>query len=104
MGNVTGRRTEVVVIGGGLLESLSDRDERSAQLAANAVAIVSQADPKATAADVRRVVDGYRTFVREAVTIPHDPAMVDGLVSYDSLRPITQRAWLAAGEAVARGL
>ncbi|GAA4193496.1 hypothetical protein GCM10022219_15350 [Microbacterium oryzae] len=100
----TTTRADHAEAGALLLESLSDRDERSAQLAANAVAVVSQADPKATAADVARVADGYRTFVREAVTIPHDPAMVDGLVSYDSLRPITQRAWLAAGAAVARGL
>lgn len=87
-----------------LLEALADRDERSAQLAHNAVAIISQADPSATAADLRHITDGYRQLVRETVTIPHDPAMVDGLLHHDALRRATRRAWLAAGAAVARGL
>ena len=46
----------------------------------------------------------YRSLTREVVTIPHDPAMVDGVLRYSSLRPATQRAWLGAGAAVARGL
>jgi hypothetical protein len=50
------------------------------------------------------VADGYRAIAREAVTVPFDPAMVDGLLRYGSLRPGTQRAWLAAAAAVARGL
>jgi len=57
-----------------LLEALAERDERSAALA------------------------------REAVMIPFDPAAVDGVLRYGSLRPAAQRAWLAAGAAVARGL
>lgn len=87
-----------------LLEALSDRDERSAHLAEQAVVVVTQADPKARPADVARVADGYRAIAREAVTVPFDPAMVDGLLRYGSLRPGTQRAWLAAAAAVARGL
>ncbi len=42
------------------LEALADRDERSAHLADNAVVIVTQADPKATPADMQRVAAGYR--------------------------------------------
>ena len=87
-----------------LLEALSDRDERSAHLAEQAVVVVTQADSKAPPADVARVADGYRAIAREAVTVPFDPAMVDGLLRYGSLRPGTQRAWLAAAAAVARGL
>ena len=87
-----------------LLEALSDRDERSARLAEQAVVVVTQADSKAPPADVARVADGYRAIAREAVTVPFDPAMVDGLLRYGSLRPGTQRAWLAAAAAVARGL
>ncbi|OBA48300.1 AAA family ATPase [Kocuria sp. ICS0012] len=87
-----------------LLEALSDRDERSAHLAEQAVVVVTQADSKAPPADVARVADGYRVIAREAVTVPFDPAMVDGLLRYGSLRPGTQRAWLAAAAAVARGL
>ena len=87
-----------------LLEALAERDERSARLADNAVVIVTQADPKATPADMQRVATGYRDLTREAVTIPFDQAMVDGVLHYGALRPTTQRAWLAAAAAVARGL
>jgi len=75
-----------------------------AELARDAVVIVNQADPKSTPAELARVADGYRSIAREAVTVPHDPAMVDGVLRFGSLRPDTQRAWLAAGAAVARGL
>lgn len=87
-----------------LLEALADRDERAAALAEQAVVVVTQADPKAHRADVQRVANGYRELAREAITIPFDPAMVDGVLRYGSLRPATQRAWLAAGAAVARDL
>ena len=87
-----------------LLEALGERDEHSATLAAQAVVVVTQADPKATSGDVQRVVDGYTSLAREAVAVPFDPGMVDGVLRYGSLRPGTQRAWLAAGAAVARGL
>lgn len=87
-----------------LLEALGERDERSARLAQNAVVIVTQADPKAQPGDVQRVANGYRDLARAVATIPFDPAMVDGILRYGSLRPTTQRAWLAAGAAVARGL
>ncbi|WP_407792041.1 AAA family ATPase (plasmid) [Streptomyces sp. L7] len=87
-----------------LLEALAERDERSAHLADSAVVIVTQADPKATPADMQRVATGYRDLTREAVTIPFDQAMVDGVLHYGALRPTTQRAWLAAAAAVARGL
>ena len=80
------------------------RDGRSAYLAQQAVAIVSQADPKGSPDDVRRVAEGYSTLAREVVTVPFDPAMVDGHLRYGALRPATRRAWLGAGAAVARGL
>ena len=87
-----------------LLEALADRDERAAALAEQAIVVVTQADPKAHSADVQRVAAGYKDLARDAITIPFDPAMVDGVLRYGSLRPATQRAWLAAGAAVARGL
>lgn len=87
-----------------LLEALAQQDDKAHALAQNAVAVVTQADSKATAADVKRVADGYKTLARDVATIPFDPAMVDGILRYDALRPSTQRAWLAAGAAVARGL
>ncbi|WP_230207799.1 hypothetical protein [Microlunatus sp. Gsoil 973] len=87
-----------------LLEALADRDEHSAGLARSSVAVVSQADPTARPADLARVAAGYQALTRATVTIPFDPAMVDGLLRYGSLKPETQRAWLAAAAAVARGL
>lgn len=87
-----------------LLEALADRDQHSAQLAEQAVAVITQADPKASPVELRQVTDGYRQLTRAAVTIPYDPAMVDGVLRYGSLRPATQRAWLAAAAHVARAL
>lgn len=100
----TTTRAEHAEAGALLLEALGERDERSATLAANAVAIVSQADPQAPPAHVRGVVDGYRDLTREVATIPYDPAMAGGLLHFGALRPATQRAWLAAAAAIARGL
>ena len=87
-----------------LLEALADRSERSAQLAERAVVVVSQADPRATAANIKTVVDGFTSLAREVATIPHDPQMVEGWLNVAALRPATQRAWLGAAAAVARGL
>lgn len=87
-----------------LLEALADRSESSARLAQQAVVVVSQADPRATAADIKTVADGFRSLAREVATIPHDPEMVDGWLNVAALRPATQRAWLGAAAAVARGL
>lgn len=87
-----------------LLEGLATVDAKAAALARDAVVVVSQADPKATTSDVQRVATGYGDLARETVTVPFDPAMVDGVLRHGSLRASTQRAWLAAGAAVARGL
>ncbi|WP_111467188.1 MinD/ParA family ATP-binding protein [Microbacterium suaedae] len=99
----TTTRDEHAEAGALLLDALADRDEHSAKLAANAVTVVSQADQKAPAAEVRRVVDGYRRLTRDVVQVPFDPAMIDGHLHFGALRPATQRAWLAASAAVARG-
>ena len=87
-----------------LLEALAERDAKSANLAANAVVVITQADPKATPTDIKRVSQGYQTMAPAVITIPFDPAMVDGLLRYGSLRPPTQRAWLNASAAVAKRL
>ncbi len=87
-----------------LLEALEERDERSARLAQQSVVVVSQADPKATPADVEHVVGGYRSLARDVVSIPFDHEMVDGHLRFGVLAKHTQRAWLAAAASVARGL
>lgn len=86
-----------------LLEALAERDERGAELVADAVVIVSQADPKAITTQVDRIAAGFQPLAREAVTIPSDPAMVDGLLRLGALNERTRRAWLHAAAAVARG-
>lgn len=101
----TTTRADHAEAGALLLDSLADSEDRhSKRLADNAVAVVSQAEPKAPASDLSRIAEGYRDLAREVVEIPFDPAMVDGQLSFDALRPATQRAWLRAGAAVATGL
>ena len=87
-----------------LLEALSERGGRYAELARGAVVIVSQADRNGTEAQARRVAEAFKVLARAAVTIPYDPALVKGQIRYASLRPATQRAWLKAAAAVAGGL
>ncbi len=86
-----------------LLEALEDRDERSARLARESVVVVSQADPKASGPDVAEVMAGYQPLAREVVHIPFDREMVDGHLRLRALTASTQRAWLSAAAAVARG-
>lgn len=86
-----------------MLEALASRDEHSEALADNAVVIVSQRTPGRDR-NIDRIVKGLTPLVREVVRIPFDPALVSGVISFDALRPETQRAWLRAAAAVARGL
>ena len=86
-----------------LLEALEDRDERSARLARESVVVVSQADPKASSAEVAEVVAGYEPLAREVVGIPFDREMVDGHLRLRALAAPTRQAWLSAAAAVARG-
>lgn len=89
--------------GARMLEALTARDEKSAKLAKNAVVIVSKRTP-AKENNIPRIVEGFTPLVREVVTIPFDKALVSGVIHFDALRADTQRAWLRAAAAVARGL
>lgn len=100
----TTARGEHAEAGALLLEALRERGEHSAQLAQNAVVVVSQADHKAGPKQAESVADGFRSMARAASVIPFDAAMRAGKLSYDALKPETQRAWLAAAAAVAKGL
>ncbi|WP_119695748.1 MinD/ParA family ATP-binding protein [Microbacterium halotolerans] len=100
----TSSRAEHAEAGALLLEALADRDERSAALARNAVAVVSQSDEKTTPSEIRRIEQGYADLVRDVVRIPFDPAMGASQLHVRALNPTTQRAWLAASAAIARGL
>jgi hypothetical protein len=84
-----------------LLEQLTERDARSAELAANATVVVSQSDPNLAHGDARLVASRFGSLARSAVTIPFDDAMHSGRIRYEYLDRTTQRAWLAAAAAVA---
>lgn len=95
------------------LQTLESRGGHDAELARNAVVIVSEStDAKRSMSgdalkrakdEARRIADGFAPHVRAVVRIPYDPAMVNGPIRYDALKPATQRAWLAAAAAVAKG-
>ncbi|MDP9988622.1 MinD-like ATPase involved in chromosome partitioning or flagellar assembly [Arthrobacter oryzae] len=87
-----------------LLDALHERGGDFAKLAENAVVIVSQENPAVKQSVVAEIAEGFKDLAREVVIVPFDPAMKDGLLTYGSLRRVTQRAWLAAGAAVAKGL
>lgn len=95
------------------LKTLESRGGHDAELARNAVVIVSEStDAKRSMSgdalkrakdEARRIADGFAPHVRAVVRIPYDPALVNGPIRYDALQPATQRAWLAATAAVAKG-
>ncbi|WP_436535637.1 MinD/ParA family ATP-binding protein [Actinoplanes sp. HUAS TT8] len=75
------------------------------KLAANAVAVISCADPKTDAALLDDIAGRYRAIVREVVVIPHDPYIRSGgRMAYDALADSTRRAWLLACTAVVDSL
>ncbi|MCF3140942.1 chromosome partitioning protein ParA [Paenarthrobacter sp. AR 02] len=95
------------------LQTLESRGGHYAELARNAVVIVSESTDakrsmtgealKRAKAEAQRIADGFEPFVRAVVRIPYDPALINGPIRYEALQPATQRAWLAAAAAVARG-
>ncbi|WP_104045451.1 AAA family ATPase [Arthrobacter sp. ZGTC412] len=96
------------------LQTLESRGGHDAELARNAVVIVSESTDakramsgdalKRAKDEAQRIADGFEPFVRAVVRIPYDPALVNGPIRYEALQPATQRAWLAAAAAVAKGL
>lgn len=100
----TSNRVEHAEAGALMLETLAKLGPEYAELARNAVVIISVADKEASKADVQNIVDGFTGMVRDILTIPYDPAIIDGHLAFDNLRPATQRAALAAAAAIARGL
>lgn len=85
------------------LQTLESRDEHCAQLAANAVVVISQWKPE-DKAEAQRIAEQFEPLVRAVQIVPYDPALKDGRIRYKALRPATRRAWLAAAAAVGRGL
>lgn len=87
-----------------LLEALSQRDERSSQLAERAVVVVSQSEKSGGPVAAKRIAEAFAPMVRQTVTIPYDRALHSGKIRYDALEPDTRRAWLTAAAAAAEGL
>lgn len=95
------------------LQTLEARGGHDAELARNAVVIVSESTDakrsmtgdalKRAKAEAQRIADGFEPFIRAVVRIPYDPALVNGPIRYEALQPVTQRAWLGAAAAVAKG-
>jgi MinD-like ATPase involved in chromosome partitioning or flagellar assembly len=85
------------------LTAVSRVSERGAELARNAVVIVSEAEAKDTSI-ANAYAEDFRPYVRDVVVVPFDPALKNGVIRHDALRSNTQRAWLAAAAAVSRGL
>ncbi|MFY9636518.1 MAG: chromosome partitioning protein ParA, partial [Cellulosimicrobium cellulans] len=95
------------------LQTLESRGGHDAELARNAVVIVSESTDakramsgdalKRAKDEAQRIADGFEPFVRAVVRIPYDPALVNGPIRYEALQPATQRAWLQAAAAVATG-
>ena len=81
-----------------LLAELAGADQHCANLASNALVVVSQAS-RAEAAP-NEYVELFSQMTRAAVGIPYDPAMAGSPLLLDSLAPATRRAWLAAGAAL----
>ncbi|WP_295792069.1 AAA family ATPase [uncultured Microbacterium sp.] len=87
-----------------LLEGLHDRGGHFAQLADKAVVVVSKHKHDLPDAELNKMASGFEGLARQVVTTPYDPALGADVLNYGALRPVTQRAWLAAGAAVAGGL
>ncbi|PID50721.1 MAG: hypothetical protein CR980_02315 [Propionibacteriales bacterium] len=100
----TTTRRDHAEAGAVLLKALGRRDEHCRKLAKKAVVVVTQADPKASAATLASITNGFTKFTKEVVTIPYDPAIVDGALQWEALQASTRRAWLRAAAAVARKL
>ncbi|PPG43742.1 AAA family ATPase [Pseudoclavibacter sp. RFBA6] len=100
----TSTRADHAEAGALLLEELTRQGGRAEHLARQAVVIVSKSDPRASAKDIAAIVHGYEDLARVVVEIPFDPALVDGQIIVENLRPATRAAWLEATAAVATGL
>ncbi|WP_267421149.1 MULTISPECIES: AAA family ATPase [unclassified Curtobacterium] len=87
-----------------LLEGLHARGGHFADLADKAVVVVSKHKHDLPDAELTKMASGFSGLARDVVTIPYDKGLGADIINYGGLRPETQRAWLAAGAAVAKGL
>ncbi|MDX2377608.1 AAA family ATPase [Microbacterium sp. LRZ72] len=86
-----------------LLEALTGRDRRSADLARNATVVMTLSE-RVNPAEVRPIVEGFTDLVRAVHIIPFDPALKSGPLRFDALQLATRRAWVRTAASVAEQL
>lgn len=87
-----------------LLEELSARDEHSARLAAEAVVVVSEWPQPVNTRELKTVVDGLQEMVRAVEVLPFDPALKNGALRFENLKPQTQDTYVKVAAHAARGM
>lgn len=87
-----------------LLDELSARDERSARLASEAVVVVSEWPQPVNPRELKSVVDGLSAMVRAVEVLPFDPALKNGALRFDHLKPQTQDVYVKVAAHAARGM
>jgi hypothetical protein len=85
-----------------LLQTLQARGERCSHLANKAVGVVLNADPKH--GDPNAIASGLEKLGVASTVIGFDPAMIDGVLTWDTLKPSTKQQWIHAGALVAQRL
>ncbi|WP_414171903.1 hypothetical protein [Clavibacter tessellarius] len=98
------RRGQGRGVGGPPHRGPAERGGHFADLAERAVVVVSAHKHDLAPAELAKISDGFAPLARDVVTVPYDPALGADVLNYGALRASTQRAWLRAGAAVARGL
>ncbi|RZU60712.1 hypothetical protein EV380_0259 [Zhihengliuella halotolerans] len=87
-----------------LLEALTNRGGRYAELARNAVVIVSEPSPSPKPGQLNRITRGFEHLARAVVAVPYDAHLVKGQIKFEALKPATKHAWLRAAAAVSDGI
>lgn len=87
-----------------LLEELHDRDEHSSRLASNAVVLVSEWPQPVDKSNLKAVVEGLSEMAKAVEVLPFDPALKNGPLRFDSLRPQTQDVYVRTAAHAARGM
>lgn len=84
------------------LKALHAGGEHAAELARNAVVIISELLPSHST-KAQAIAEEYAPFVRDVAIVPFDPHLVQGRIHHSELRPATRRAWLHAAALVSQG-
>lgn len=87
-----------------VLSALRAGDEHAQTLADRAVVVVLGGTPAHGAGKLNALAESFRPFVKAVVTVPFDPALVEGRIRFSSMRPGTRRAWLRAAARISEEL